>query len=739
MNQNGCGAPELIHHELRNANLTGHEDEKVGLENFELLKVLGTGAYGKVFLVRKRGGYFSGNLYAMKVLKKATIVQKAKTAEHTRTERQVLEAVRRCPFLVTLHWAFQTESKLHLIMDYVNGGELFTHLYQREKFTEDEVRIYIGEIIIAIEHLHRLGIIYRDIKLENILLDSDGHVVITDFGLSKEFADPKSGERAYSFCGTIEYMAPEVVKGGSRGHDKAVDWWSLGVLMYELLTGASPFTVDGERNSQSEISKRILYNSPPMPPDISRDVMDLLLKLLQKDPKVRLGGKGAHEIKAHPFFKTVDWDLLSQKKIAAPFKPRIGDELDVSNFAEEFTDMVPTYSPAAVPKTADRIFKGYSFVAPSIIFGENEFSNRLIGNKPSEHRPAPGAVDYAALFEDGETPVTADSPSHGSFHPVNQIPFKRDHIREEQSLRICQGHPNIVELKEVFQDDFHTYLVLELLGGGELLERIRKKKNFTEVEASSIIRKLASAVEFMHGRGVVHRDLKPENLLFVDNSDNSEMKIVDFGFARLKPENQPLQTPCFTAAFAAPEVISQTTMRTGYDESCDLWSLGVIMYTMLSGQVPFQSSRSFRSSDFIMQRITHGDIRFEGQQWESISPGAKDLIKGLLTVDPTQRLKVREVVNHEWLRGSTCLPHTPLMTPGILGKGHKRTFVESALNVTYDAFNRAHKEGFTLMDVQQAPLAKRRKKNKTTSTDSRSTTSSDHSNSGGTSPLLNPR
>ena len=114
-------------------------------------------------------------------------------------------------------------------------------------------------------------------------------------------------------------------------------------------------------------------------------------------------------------------------------------------------------------------------------------------------------------------------------------------------------------------------------------------------------------------------------------------------------------------------------------------------------------------------------------------------MSGLLTVDPTQRLKVREVVNHEWLRGSTCLPHTPLMTPGILGKGHKRTFVESALNVTYDAFNRAHKEGFTLMDVQQAPLAKRRKKNKTTSTDSRSTTSSDHSNSGGTSPLLNPR
>ncbi|KAM7289668.1 ribosomal protein S6 kinase alpha-5 isoform X2, partial [Ixodes scapularis] len=143
--------------------------------------------YGKVFLVRKVGGQDEGKLYAMKVLKKASIVQKQKTLEHTRTERQVLEAIRQSPFLVTLHYAFQTDAKLHLILDYVSGGELFTHLYQRDHFTEPEVKIYIGEIILALEHLHKLGIIYRDIKLENILLDSQGHIVLTDFGLSKEF------------------------------------------------------------------------------------------------------------------------------------------------------------------------------------------------------------------------------------------------------------------------------------------------------------------------------------------------------------------------------------------------------------------------------------------------------------------------------------------------------------------------------------------------------------------------
>lgn len=234
-------------------NLTGRG--RVDMSHFELLKVLGTGAYGKVFLVRKVGGGDDGMLYAMKVLKKASIVQKKKTAEHTMTERQVLEAVRQSPFLVTLYYAFQTDAKLHLILDYVSGGELFTHLYQREKFAEREVRIYIAEIILALEHLHKLGIIYRDIKLENILLDSQGHVVLTDFGLSKEFLPHERNARAYSFCGTIEYMAPEIVKGGSQGHDMAVDWWGVGVLTYELLTGASPFTVEGEKNNQQEISR----------------------------------------------------------------------------------------------------------------------------------------------------------------------------------------------------------------------------------------------------------------------------------------------------------------------------------------------------------------------------------------------------------------------------------------------------------------------------------------------------
>lgn len=750
--EEGSGEGDMftVEHELKNANLTGHA-EKVGIENFELLKVLGTGAYGKVFLVRKISGHDTGQLFAMKVLKKATIVQKAKTAEHTRTERQVLEHIRQSPFLVTLHYAFQTDTKLHLILDYVNGGELFTHLSQRERFTENAVRIYSGEIVLALEHLHKLGIIYRDIKLENILLDSNGHVVLTDFGLSKEFLIDEN-ERAYSFCGTIEYMAPEIVQGGDAGHDKAVDWWSLGVLMYELKTGASPFTVDGERNSQTEISKRILKSDPPYPPEIGPLAKDIMKKLLMKDPKKRLGSGpgGADEIKSHLFFQKINWDELAAKNIEAPFKPVIRDELDVSNFAEEFTEMDPTYSPAALPQNSDRIFQGYSFIAPSILFKRNAVMTDPIQLHLGADRPGSTAIARSAMMKDSlfyqhYDLDLKDSPlGEGSFSICRRCRNKKtgqefavkivskrmeaNTKREIAALKLCEGHPNIVKLHDVYHDQLHTFLVMELLKGGELLERIRKIKHFSETEASCIMRKLVSAVSHMHDVGVVHRDLKPENLLYADETNSTEIKVIDFGFARLKPpDNQPLKTPCFTLHYAAPELLKDD----GYDESCDLWSLGVILYTMLSGRVPFQCEEqtlTSTSAEEIMRKIKQGDFSFEGEAWRSVSQEAKELIQGLLTVDPNKRIKMSSLRFNEWLQDGSQLSLNPLMTPDILGSSGLS--VHTYVKATFHAFNQCKREGFCLQNVDKAPLAKRRKMKNSTSTETRSSSSeSSHSSS----------
>uniref|UniRef100_A0A5F9DES2 Ribosomal protein S6 kinase n=1 Tax=Oryctolagus cuniculus TaxID=9986 RepID=A0A5F9DES2_RABIT len=704
-----------VKHELRTANLTGHA-EKVGIENFELLKVLGTGAYGKVFLVRKISGHDTGKLYAMKVLKKATIVQKAKSREHTRTERQVLEHIRQSPFLVTLHYAFQTETKLHLILDYINGGELFTHLSQRERFTEHEVQIYVGEIVLALEHLHKT-------------------------------------ERAYSFCGTIEYMAPDIVRGGDSGHDKAVDWWSLGVLMYELLTGASPFTVDGEKNSQAEISRRILKSEPPYPQEMSALAKDLLQRLLMKDPEKRLGcgPRDADEIKEHLFFQKINWDDLAAKKVPAPFKPVIRDELDVSNFAEEFTEMDPTYSPAALPQSSERLFQGYSFVAPSILFKRNAAVIDPLQFHVGVERPGATNVARSAMMKDSpfyqhyDLDLKDKPLGEGSFSICRKCVHKKSSQafavkiiskrmeantqKEITALKLCEGHPNIVKLHEVFHDQLHTFLVMELLSGGELFERIKKKQHFSETEASYIMRKLVSAVSHMHDVGVVHRDLKPENLLFTDENDNLEIKVIDFGFARLKPpDNQPLKTPCFTLHYAAPELLNHN----GYDESCDLWSLGVILYTMLSGQVPFQShdrSLTCTSAVEIMKKIKKGDFSFEGEAWKNVSQEAKDLIQGLLTVDPNKRLKMSGLRYNEWLQDGSQLSSNPLMTPDILGSSGAA--VHTCVKATFHAFNKYKREGFCLQTVDKAPLAKRRKMKKTsTSTETRSSSSeSSHSSS----------
>ncbi|EDL18897.1 ribosomal protein S6 kinase, polypeptide 5, isoform CRA_d [Mus musculus] len=725
----GDGGEQLltVKHELRTANLTGHA-EKVGIENFELLKVLGTGAYGKVFLVRKISGHDAGKLYAMKVLKKATIVQKAKTTEHTRTERQVLEHIRQSPFLVTLHYAFQTETKLHLILDYINGGELFTHLSQRERFTEHEVQIYVGEIVLALEHLHKLGIIYRDIKLENILLDSNGHVVLTDFGLSKEFVADET-ERAYSFCGTIEYMAPDIVRGGDSGHDK----------------------------------------------EMSTVAKDLLQRLLMKDPKKRLGcgPRDAEEIKEHLFFEKIKWDDLAAKKVPAPFKPVIRDELDVSNFAEEFTEMDPTYSPAALPQSSERLFQGYSFVAPSILFKRNAAVIDPLQFHMGVDRPGVTNVARSAMMKDSpfyqhyDLDLKDKPLGEGSFSICRKCVHKKTNQafavkiiskrmeantqKEITALKLCEGHPNIVKLHEVFHDQLHTFLVMELLNGGELFERIKRKKHFSETEASYIMRKLVSAVSHMHDVGVVHRDLKPENtqttypieksadllsspwesnqsigilqnLLFTDENDNLEIKVIDFGFARLKPpDNQPLKTPCFTLHYAAPELLTHN----GYDESCDLWSLGVILYTMLSGQVPFQShdrSLTCTSAVEIMKKIKKGDFSFEGEAWKNVSQEAKDLIQGLLTVDPNKRLKMSGLRYNEWLQDGSQLSSNPLMTPDILGSSGAA--VHTCVKATFHAFNKYKREGFCLQNVDKAPLAKRRKMKRTsTSTETRSSSS----------------
>ena len=334
--------------------------KEVTLEDFNLLKVLGKGSFGKVLQVKKKD---TGEIFAMKILEKEAVLEKYQL-EHTKAERHILEAVQH-PFLVGLRFAFQNEAKLYMVLDFLNGGELFFHLKSSGRFSVARSKLYAAEIILALEHLHSLGIIYRDLKPENILMEATGHIRLTDFGLAKEQISDNSS--AHTFCGTPEYLAPEVLT--SQGHGRAVDWWSLGTLLFQMMAGLPPFYHQNINKMYNNIVKAPLV-FPDYFPDLAKD---LLTKLLDRNPDTRLGSgpSDAAEIKAHPFWDDVDWAKLLAKEVEAPFKPNVQDASDVQNFdtcftMEEARDSVVAPLPGGAKKDKKN-FDGFTFVPDSAL------------------------------------------------------------------------------------------------------------------------------------------------------------------------------------------------------------------------------------------------------------------------------------------------------------------------------------------------------------------------------------
>ncbi|GBP26278.1 Ribosomal protein S6 kinase alpha-5 [Eumeta japonica] len=587
----------------------------------------------------------------------------------------------------------------------------------------------------------------------------------------------------------------------------AVDWWSVGVLTYELLTGASPFTVEGERNTHQEITKRILRCNYPVPPDVSPDIADFIAKLLVKDPRKRLGGGDgdAEELKRHTFFKRLDWAAVARREVPAPFVPQIAHAADTCNFADEFTRMPPTDSPAQAPKHHDKLFLGrvrvvcdrsrvplltppfprmvlganelahyqgisehyrpwalttpkeramlyrpfaeewdirwrgsggYSYVAPSIIFSENVISDEIwqkATGRTNDNLKGWNAKDspfFQKYAVDVNTPILGDGSysvcrkcihrQTGREYAVKIISVQKKDIKQEVDLlRACQGCPYIVTLHEVFQDSegttialdasqyrfaisqAFTYIVTELVSGGELASQLSRP--LPERVALRLCAQLAHAVAHMHARGLVHRDIKPENILLTTPKlSEAKVKVVDFGFARRKPdaEERPrMMTPCFSLPYAR-EVLDcvRSSSAQGYDASCDLWSLGVIFYCMICGKPPFQPTSKKEPITAFMDRIREGTFNIEGPIWNGVTDHSKDLVRGLLSVDPLRRLTAEEVIAHL---------------------------------STVD-----HDTGFKLADMTKADLYKRRNKNKTHK--SINTDTSSLSNSSSSEPNKTP-
>ncbi|XP_032696506.1 ribosomal protein S6 kinase alpha-6 isoform X3 [Lontra canadensis] len=634
--------------------------EKADPAQFELLKVLGQGSFGKVFLVRKKTGPDAGQLYAMKVLKKASL--KVRDRVRTKMERDILVEVNH-PFIVKLHYAFQTEGKLYLILDFLRGGDVFTRLSKEVLFTEEDVKFYLAELALALDHLHQLGIVYRDLKPENILLDEIGHIKLTenfgpvhikDFGLSKESVDQE--KKAYSFCGTVEYMAPEIVN--RRGHSQSADWWSYGVLMFEMLTGTLPF----QGKDRNETMNMILKAKLGMPQFLSAEAQSLLRMLFKRNPANRLGSEGVEEIKRHLFFANVDWNKLYRREVQPPFKPASGKPDDTFCFDPEFTAKTPKDSPG-LPASANahQLFKGFSFVATSI--GE----------------------EYKV------TPVTS-----ANVLPVVQINGNAAQFGDVYELKEDIG----VGSYSVCKRCIHTATNMEFA------VKIIDKSKRDPSEEIEILMRYGQHPNVITLKDVVHRDLKPSNILYMDESGNADsIRICDFGFAKqLRGENGLLLTPCYTANFVAPEVL----MQQGYDAACDIWSLGVLFYTMLAGYTPFANGPNDTPEEILL-RIGNGKFSLTGGNWDNISDGAKDLLSHMLHMDPHQRYTTEQVLKHSWIT------HRDRLLNDQPNRNDTSDVIKGAVVTTYSALT--HKTFQPVLEpVAASNLAQRRSMKKRTST-----------------------
>ncbi|CAJ0577920.1 unnamed protein product, partial [Mesorhabditis spiculigera] len=349
---------------------------QVSLNDFNLLTVIGRGSYAKVVQAEHKR---TKQIYAIKIIKKQ-MFNEDEDIDWVQTEKSVFETASNHPFLVGLHSCFQSDSRLFFVIEFVPGGDLMYHMQRQRKLAEDHARFYSAEIILALHFLHSRGIIYRDLKLDNVLIDADGHIKLTDYGMCKENIGP--GDVTSTFCGTPNYIAPEILRGEDYGF--SVDWWALGVLMYEMMAGRSPFdfvSPGDQENSEDALFQTILEKQIRIPRTLTTKASAVLKGFLNKDPGERLGcnrdiDQSLIDMQEHQFFKGhIDWDLLEQRQVKPPYNPQVAGIRDLQHFDQQFTDEPANLTiddPAVIARIDQSEFDGFDYVNPLKMDTEDE-------------------------------------------------------------------------------------------------------------------------------------------------------------------------------------------------------------------------------------------------------------------------------------------------------------------------------------------------------------------------------
>jgi len=639
-------------------------------------KKLGVGAFANVFLGTHKP---SGATYAVKEVDRSSMVWNDK--DHLKHEIENMFKVREGPNIVQLYEVYSThdpdevdESEdegskkkkvdrnkkehrqrrkpnlCHLVIELMEGGELFDRIIEKRTFTEREARDSIRCVLEALKYMHERRVVHRDLKPENLLLKSTVKskltpVKLADFGFAKSIQS-KNGCR--SLCGTPGYLAPEILER-FPSYDVQCDIWSVGAILFLLLGGYLPFD-DNNEEAVFDRTRNAAYNFHPRYwTNVSFGAKDLISRCLTIDPRKRYT---AEDCLRHRWMakSEVARDLQLDGNVdrlqAKRKMKRAVQTVMAGNRLQRLNDDFSNY---LKNKRQDSTASYMSYMTTGTRYGHAQFIVDAPTGKPFENFYEVGDL----LGEDDYSSVHRCTRKHA------HIPYDVKHVHLEQledsarktvedeiiSLKLLRVGPNIIRLLDVFEErnnPGHKYLVFEAMQGGNLLSRIVEKEVYTEREAREVCKTVFTAIDYCHKKKVAHRDIKPQNVFLYEMGNDTSVRVANFGFARKVTHENCLQTLCGTADYVAPEILDQRVQ--GYDERCDIWSLGVFTYVLLGGYPPFEGVH-----DNIAIEILRGEFEFHEEYWGDISDCAKQMISHMLLVDPRQRITASVALSCKWM------------------------------------------------------------------------------------------
>jgi serine/threonine protein kinase len=621
------------------------EDSATGqpfVDFYDLGEVLGEGGYACVYRATHKR---TKEVFAVKDIDTSVLENTSMNA--LQDEIAALKLLRGGPFIIRLYDVFQEKDNTFMIMEECRGGDLLTRVTEKEYYTEREARKTCKILFQAMDYIHKMKIAHRDIKPENVLMvekDDDHSIKIADFGFAKRVHKINC---LRTLCGTAQYVAPEVLDLHSPGYDHRADMWSVGVVVYILLGGYAPF--EGPVHELAQVICKGEYDfHDKYWGEISDEAKDMISNLLQVFAERRLSAEEA----LHCPWMTIEEESLTTKDLSGAqqaLKNRDFTGADDAKYG--INKLNPTQSLdmsfTAALGTTEEVEKRTAMRTGELHTIEEDESSVI--EDSSSGKPFETLYTWGRVIEQEEQIYTTREARHNQSKDIVSVKVvKRTDMETEDAvalqdeisvLQVLSDCSRVVKLHDVFEEPDFTYVVMERLRGGPLIDRLADKKFYTENESRIVIKNLLLAVEHCHNRRIAHRNIKLENIMLTEHSNLVNVKMCDFGMAKRVLYPNALSTQCGTEGYVAPEILEH---RPEYDVHCDMWSLGVVFYILLGGYRPFRG-------DDVIRKIRYGEFKFHKRYWSEISEEAKILIARMLTVEPIGRITATAALHSDWI------------------------------------------------------------------------------------------